>query len=535
VRVLAYTLIHGQESVVLRALTRVLSVLSVLISSMGSTYLESLIVVCREYTYSRAKPYVAYRSACMLEDALARYEVEPGLIRRVRLVLDEFYGLPTSPLKSMSEAARREAARAQCQRAALTAVCEESYSLSPTQPRVEADQVTTKASCQARIEADQVTGQARIDADQVTGQAKIEADQVTGQARIAADQVTGQARIEADQVTGQARIDEVTTERIAQLVVQHYDQMALRGAVFDASCESKLENHEVPVQPSQEDCQPGTVVAQKIRATLEAMQPTNQPSNHPTPTNPTTCDADQPTNHPTPTNPTTCDADQPTNQPTPTHQARLEADQPTNQPTPTNQASFETDQPTDQPTPTNQASLEAYQVTNQPTPTHQASLEADQPTNQPPPTHQASLDAGQPTNQEVDQDQSSSQRSETQSVAQDKQQTWSLGDHVAATLFLVVLSNALLKVLCREMYVPIVFWGQDMPMVLVYMHSALETLVVTLCEVVCNLVCSLCWSVWEPIKNAKVTYQQRVAWWTRQARHDLDDDDQEGDLDGLYY
>ena len=502
------------------ALTRVLSVL---IASMASTYLESLIQVCRKYTYSNAKPYVAYRSACALEHALARYEIAPGLIRRGRLVLDEFYGLPTLPPKSMSEAGRREAARAHCQRAALTAVCEASYSLSPTQPRLEAkqdqhqptthasfeadqvttkascqtsfeaDQVTTKASCQTSFEADQVTGRARIEADQVTGRARIEADQVTHQARIEADQVTHQARIEADQVThqatieadqvthqatieadqvtGQAMIGEVTTERIAQLAVQHYDQMALRGAVFDASCESRMESREVPAQPSEEDRQPGTVVVQKIRAILEAVQPTNQPSNHPTPTNPTTCDVDQ---------------------------------------------------PTDQPTPTNQASCEADQATNQPSQPNLSSFEAKQPTDE------------EVDDEEVDQDQASSQTPKPQSVA------WSLADQVVATLFVVVLSNVVLKRLCQEKYVPIVFWGQDMPIVLLYVHSALETLVVTLCEVVCNLVCSLGWSVWEPIKNAKATYQQRVAWWTRQASRDLGEDDaQEGDpdgeLDSLYY
>jgi hypothetical protein len=110
-----------------------------------------------------------------------------------------------------------------------------------------------------------------------------------------------------------------------------------------------------------------------------------------------------------------------------------------------------------------------------------------------------------------------------------KHHEWSLVDHVVATLYVVVLANVLLKVLLQEAYVPVVFWGQDMPMLTVYMQSALETLGVTAFEVVC----SLGWSVWEPIRNAKTTYQQRVAWWTCQAHNfsDQEELDNKGEED----
>ena len=110
-----------------------------------------------------------------------------------------------------------------------------------------------------------------------------------------------------------------------------------------------------------------------------------------------------------------------------------------------------------------------------------------------------------------------------------KHHEWSLVDHIVATLYVVVLANVLLKVLLQEAYVPVVFWGQDMPMLTVYMQSALETLGVTAFEVVCSLV----WSVWEPIRNAKTTYQQRVAWWTCQAHNfsDQEEVDNKGEED----
>ena len=410
---------------------------SVVIASMPSKYIETLIQVCRECTHVKAKPDVAFRSAIALSNALASYEVEPGLVAEVRLVLDEFYGLPVSK-KEMSERIAQEVMRAHRHRAALGVVCEASSSSPPHPP-------------QPHVEPKQ-------------------------------DQPTLQASFEADQVT---------TERIAQIAMHEHDEMALRGALFDANFESRMENQEVPTKPSHGDRQTRMV----DKPILEAGQPPNQP----------------------------------TNQQSQTNQASCESDQPTDQPTPTNQASCEAE--TDQPTPTNQASCEAE--IDQAAPTNQASCEADQATNQSSQPNLPSFEARQPTDEEVDQDQTSSQTPKTQSVA------WSLADQMVATLVIVVLSNVLLKRLCQEKYVPVVFWGQDMPMVFLYVHSALETVVVTLCEVVCNLVCSLGWSVWEPVKNAKATYQQRVAWWTSQVRGDLGEDDQEsdqeGDLNGLYF
>ena len=151
-------------------------------------------------------------------------------------------------------------------------------------------------------------------------------------------------------------------------------------------------------------------------------------------------------------------------------------------------------------------------------------------------------------NEDVQSIKSPSHKSETSSNDSDtpsrclknKQHEWSFAQHLVATLCVLLLANLLLKVLLQEVYVPVVFWGQDMPMVTVYVWSACETLVATATEVVCNVVFSLGWSVWEPIRNAKTTYQQRVAWWTWQANHlsvqdDMDSQVEEDEFDFLYF
>ena len=83
-------------------------------------------------------------------------------------------------------------------------------------------------------------------------------------------------------------------------------------------------------------------------------------------------------------------------------------------------------------------------------------------------------------------------------------------DKVFFTAFSVLVVNFVLKLVLQRYYFPVLLWGDDIPMIGIYMRAGVDTIIMTIDSMLCKIV----WAIYEPFKDLKAVFTQRVEWWS---------------------
>ena len=83
--------------------------------------------------------------------------------------------------------------------------------------------------------------------------------------------------------------------------------------------------------------------------------------------------------------------------------------------------------------------------------------------------------------------------------------------------------NFVLKLVLQRYYFPVLLWGDDIPMIGIYMRAGVDTIIMT----IDSMLCKIALAIYEPFKDLKAVFTQRVEWWSFGGQDDEDQDDQE--------
>ena len=96
-------------------------------------------------------------------------------------------------------------------------------------------------------------------------------------------------------------------------------------------------------------------------------------------------------------------------------------------------------------------------------------------------------------------------------------------DKVFFTTFSVLVVNFVLKLVLQRYYFPVLLWGDDIPMIGIYMRAGVETIIMTINSMLCKIVRA----IYEPLENLTETFRKRVEWWSCGGQDDEHQEDQE--------
>jgi hypothetical protein len=96
-------------------------------------------------------------------------------------------------------------------------------------------------------------------------------------------------------------------------------------------------------------------------------------------------------------------------------------------------------------------------------------------------------------------------------------------DKVFFTAFSVLVVNFVLKLVLQRYYFPVLLWGDDIPMIGIYMRAGVETIIMT----IDSMLCKIARAIYEPLENLTETFRKRVEWWSCGGQDDEHQEDQE--------